>query len=95
MLALIVSRLLYRAPEVRWNRHLTIDGSALADIIRKSTLTNRKEAHPHPLSILHRKSTPNRPLYWRTVVVESNCEEAGSSAYHRQISLLIGQLCGV
>jgi hypothetical protein len=58
MQAVLISRRLYKVLEVRSNRHLAMDRSALADEIRKSTLTNRNEVNPLPLNSFHGESTP-------------------------------------
>jgi hypothetical protein len=80
----IVFRPLYKVPVVHWSRHLAMDGSALADPRRKSTLTDRKEVQSLPLKIVHVELNLNRRLYSCTIVVESKCEEAGSGAYPPQ-----------
>jgi hypothetical protein len=71
MQAVIVFRRLYKVPEFRWNRHLVMDGSGLADLRRKGTLTDRKKAKSPPLNTIHRKSVLNQRLDSRTVVAES------------------------
>jgi hypothetical protein len=57
MQAVLIFRRLYKVPEVHLNRHLVMEGSALADEIGKSTLTNRKEVNPLHLNHFHREST--------------------------------------
>jgi hypothetical protein len=90
MQALIVSRPSCKVQEVHWNRHLAMDGSALADLRRKNTLTDRKEVHAAPFNTLHGEFTLNRHLCSCADVVESQCKDAGTGP-----AVPIGDLCGV
>jgi hypothetical protein len=57
MQAARVSHPWYKVQEVHWSRHLAKAESALADLRREKTLTDRKHVHPIALKTIHGEST--------------------------------------
>ena len=95
MQAVLISRRLYKVPEVRWNRHLEVDGSALANEIRKSPLTNRKKINPLHLNCFDSESIPihvyiRARAWWR-----ASAGKLAPALTRLLMSVPIGHTCGV